>query len=218
MRPSHPTGKPGVVLVVHENRGLNPHIKDVARRIALEGFGRIRARRLILARGLPWRGGPRARAIHPTRSRQSTLEDFVSAARFLQQYPGGNGNLAVVGFCYGGGVAHQLATRLPDLRAAVPFYGGSPNPELAARVKAALQVHLAATDERINGAWPSYEAALKAANVAYEVFSYADTQHGFHNDTTPRYDEAAAQLAWQRTVQLLRRTLASTPTSTASAS
>jgi carboxymethylenebutenolidase len=127
---------------------------------------------------------------------------------WLRARPDGNGKLGVVGFCYGGGIAHWLSTRLPDLQAAVPFYGNSPAPEEAAKVKAPLLVHLAAVDERINAAWPAYEAALKAAGVAHTMHQYPGTQHGFNNDTTPRYDAAAAQLAWSRTVAFFKAQLA----------
>jgi len=134
-----------------------------------------------------------------------TREDFVAAVDYLKKRPDSTGHVGVVGFCYGGGIAHMLATRVPDLAAAVPFYGNSPDPSEAAKVKAPLLVHFAETDQRINAAWPAYEAALKAAGVSYEAHTYPGTQHGFNNDTTPRYDEAAAKLAWQRTVDFFKK-------------
>ena len=149
----------------------------------------------------------KARELFSKLDQTKTREDFVAAAQFLKHEPHGNGKLGVVGFCYGGGIAHLLATRLPDLDAAVPFYGMPPAPEEAKKVKAPLLVNLAEHDDRINSAWPAYETALKAAGVKYEAFSYPGTQHGFHNDTTPRYDEASAKLAWQRTLALFHRTL-----------
>jgi carboxymethylenebutenolidase len=210
VRPARPTGKLPAVLVVHENRGLNPHIEDIARRIALEGFLAFAPDALFTLGGYPG-DEDKARELFQKLDRAKTLEDFVASARFLAAHADSNGKLGVVGFCYGGGVAHQLATRLPELAAAVPFYGTAPAPELASQVKAALLVHLAETDERINAAFPPYEAALKAAGVKYEAYTYPGTQHGFHNDTTPRYDEAAAKLAWQRTLALFKRTLAVNP-------
>jgi carboxymethylenebutenolidase len=203
-------GKPGNVLVVHENRGLNPHIEDVARRFALEGFHAYAPDALAPLGGYPG-DEDKARELFGKLDQSKTREDFLAVAAFLKKDPKGNGKLGVVGFCYGGGIAHFLSTRLPDLNAAVPFYGMSPAPEDAAKVKVPLLVHLASNDERINTAWPAYESALKAANVKFEVFTYPNTQHGFHNDTTPRYDEAAAKQAWQRTVALFQRTLSATP-------
>jgi carboxymethylenebutenolidase len=206
VRPTKPAGKPGNVLVVHENRGLNPHIEDVARRFALEGFNAYAPDALYTLGGYPG-DEDKARELFSKLDQQKTREDFVAAAQFLKQEPHGNGKLGVVGFCWGGGIAHLLATRMPDLDAAVPFYGMPPAPEEAAKIKAPLLVNMAEQDERINSAWPAYEAALKAAGVKYEAFTYKGTQHGFHNDTTPRYDEAAAKLAWQRTLALFHRTL-----------
>jgi len=206
VRPAKPSGKPGNVLVVHENRGLNPHIEDVARRFALEGFNAYAPDALFTLGGYPG-DEDKARELFSKLDQNKTREDFVAAAQFLKHEPHGNGKLGVVGFCYGGGIAHLLATRLPDLDAAVPFYGMPPAPEEAKKVKAPLLVNLAEHDDRINSAWPAYETALKAAGVKYEAFSYPGTQHGFHNDTTPRYDEAAAKLAWQRTLALFHRTL-----------
>jgi carboxymethylenebutenolidase len=208
VRPAKPKGKgkPGNVLVVHENRGLNPHIEDVARRFALEGFNAYAPDALATLGGYPG-DEDKARELFSKLDQTKTREDFLATAKFLKSEPRGNGKLGVVGFCYGGGIAHLLSTRMPDLDAAVPFYGMSPGPETAAQVKAPLLVNLAEKDDRINSAWPAYEAALKAANVKFEVFTYPNTQHGFHNDTTPRYDEAAAKLAWQRTLALFQRTL-----------
>jgi carboxymethylenebutenolidase len=208
-RPVKPEGKLGTVLVVHENRGLNPHIEDVARRFALEGFNAYAPDALFPLGGYPG-DEDKARELFSKLDQTKTREDFLTVARFLKKEPKGNGKLGVVGFCYGGGIAHFLSTRMPDLDAAVPFYGSSPEPALAAQVKAPLLVQLAENDERINAAWPAYEAALQAAKVKFEVFKYPGTQHGFHNDTTPRYDEAAAKLAWQRTLDLFKRTLRGT--------
>src|SRR6185295_7955853 len=182
-------GKPGSVLIAHENRGLNPHIEDVARRFALEGFNAYAPDALYTLGGYPG-DEDKARELFSKLDQNKTREDFVAAAQFLKHEPHGNGKLGVVGFCYGGGIAHLLATRLPDLDAAVPFYGMPPAPEEAKKVKAPLLVNLAEHDDRINSAWPAYETALKAAGVQYEAFSYPGTQHGFHNDTTPRYGEA----------------------------
>jgi carboxymethylenebutenolidase len=205
-QPANAAGKLPTVLVVHENRGLNPHIEDVARRFALEKFIAFAPDALFPLGGYPG-DEDKARELFPKLDQQKTREDFVASAKFLKQDSQGNGKLGVVGFCYGGGIAHFLATRLPDLDAAVPFYGNAAAPEAAAQVKARLLVQLAENDERINAAWPAYEAALKAAKVNFEVFKYPGTQHGFHNDTTPRYDKKAAKLAWQRTLALFNRTL-----------
>jgi carboxymethylenebutenolidase len=206
VRPVKPGGKLPCVLVVHENRGLNPHIEDVTRRIALEKFIAFAPDALFPLGGYPG-DEDKARELFAKLDQTKTREDFVASAGFLQRHPEGNGKLGVVGFCYGGGITHMLATRLPQLVAAVPFYGSPPAPEAAQQVKAHLLVHLADQDDRINTAWPAYESALKAAGVTFEVFKYPGTQHGFNNDTTPRYDEAAAKLAWQRTLALFNRTL-----------
>ena len=209
-RPAKATGKLPAVLVVHENRGLNPHIEDVARRFALENFIVFAPDALFPLGGYPG-DEDKARALFSGLDQAKTQEDFIACARFLEGHPQSSGKLGVVGFCYGGGIAVLLATRLSDLDAAVPFYGRPTAPETAARIKAPLMVHLAEHDERVNTEWPSFEAALGAAGVKLELLTYPGTQHGFHNDTTPRYDEAAAKLAWQRTLAFFNRTLRAPP-------
>ena len=206
VRPAKPKGKPPVVLVVHENRGLNPHIEDIARRLALENFLAFAPDALFLLGGYPG-DEDKARELFAKLDQAKTREDFIASAKYLEKHPDGNGRLGVVGFCYGGGIAHFLAAKLPTLKAVVPFYGMPPAATEAANVKAPLLVHLAENDDRINSAWPEYEAALRAAHVKFEVFRYPGTQHGFNNDTTPRYDEAAAKLAWGRTLVFFNKTL-----------
>jgi carboxymethylenebutenolidase len=185
--------------VAHENRGLNPHIEDIARRVALENFIAFAPDALFPLGGYPG-DEDKARELFPKLDQAKVREDFVAAVEALKTLPGTNGKVGVVGFCYGGGVANFLATRVPDLGAAVPFYGNQPPAEDAARIKAPLLLHYAEKDERITGGWPKYEAALKAAGVKYEAFVYPGVQHGFNNNTTPRFDEAAAKLAWGRTI------------------
>lgn len=199
VRPAAAKGKLPGVLVVHENRGLNPHIEDIARRLALDNFVAFAPDALAPLGGYPG-DEDKARELFPKLDQAKTREDFVAAAAFLKARPECTGKVGVVGFCYGGGIAHMLAARVPDLGAAVPFYGNQPPVEDAAKVKAPLLVHFAENDARINAGWPAYEAALKAANVTYASHLYPGTQHGFNNDTTPRYDEAAAKLAWERTI------------------
>ena len=206
VKPKSATGKLPGILVVHENRGLNPHIEDIARRLALENYLVLAPDALAPLGGYPG-DEDKARAAFATLEQPKTREDMAAAFRFLKDNPGCTGKVGVVGFCYGGGIAHLLATRLPDLAAAVPFYGNNPPPEAAATIKAPLLVHLAEKDERINAAWPAYEAALKAANVKYQAYVYPGAQHGFNNDTTPRYDEASAKLAWTRTLEFFATNL-----------
>lgn len=194
------------VSLAHENRGLNPHIEDIVRRLALDGFMALAPDALTPLGGYPG-GEDKARQLFATLDQAKTRENFVAGARYLKSRVDCNGKLGVVGFCWGGGVAHVLATRLPDLDAAVPFYGNHPPAEDAARVKPPLLIHFAAVDERINAAWPAYEVALKAAGVRYTAHQYAGTQHGFNNDTTPRFDAASARLAWQRTLAFFGETL-----------
>ena len=207
VRPAGAAGKLPGVLVVHENRGLNPHIEDIARRIALEGFMAFAPDALAPLGGYPG-DEDKARELFAKLDPQKVREDFVAAAEYLKGRPDCTGKIGVVGFCFGGGIANLLATRLPDLSAAVPFYGAQPKPEDVPRIKAPLLIHYAEQDERINAGAAPYEAALKANKVRYQVFSYPGTQHGFNNDTTPRYDKAAAQLAWQRTIDFLKKNLA----------
>jgi carboxymethylenebutenolidase len=199
VKPKNAKGKLPVVLVVHENRGLNPHIEDIARRIALEDFIAVAPDALFPLGGYPGNEDA-ARELFGKLDQAKTREDFVAVTEHLQELPEGNGNVGVVGFCYGGGISNFLATRVPTLGAAVPFYGGAAPLEDVPKIKAPLLIHFAEQDERINAAWPAYEAALKSAKVSYQAHLYPGTQHGFNNDTTPRYDEAAAKLAWSRTI------------------
>jgi len=208
VQPTQSKGKLPVVLVVHENRGLNPHIEDITRRIALDNYIAVAPDALFPLGGYPG-DEDKARELFGKLDQSKTREDFVTTAEYLQKLPEGNGKLGVTGFCYGGGIANFLATRVPTLNAAVPFYGMAPAVEDVPKIKAPLLIHFAATDERINGAWPAYEAALKSAGVKYEAYTYPGTQHGFNNDTTPRYDEAAARLAWQRTMAFFDKHLRS---------
>ena len=206
VRPASAKGKLPGVLVVHENRGLNPHIEDIARRLALDNFIAFAPDALAPLGGYPG-DEDQARQLFPKLDQAKTREDFVAAYGFLKGLADSTGKVGVVGFCYGGGIANFLATRLPDLGAAVPFYGNQASAEDAAKIKSPLLVHYAENDQRINAGWPAYEAALKAANVPHTMHMYPGTQHGFNNDTTPRYDEAAAKLAWQRTIEFFNKYL-----------
>lgn len=195
------------VLVVHENRGLNPHIEDITRRLALDGFMAFAPDALTPAGGYPG-DEDKARDAFGKLDQPKTLQDFMASAAWLKARADGNGKLGVVGFCWGGGIVHSLSTRMPDLTAGVPFYGNVPAVSEAAKVKAPLLVHLAGIDDRINAPWPAYEAALKAAGVKITTHQYANTQHGFNNDTTPRFDAAAAKLSWERTLAFFKANLA----------
>jgi carboxymethylenebutenolidase len=205
--PANPKGKLPAILVVHENRGLNPHIEDIARRLALEGFIAYAPDALYPLGGYPG-DEDKARALFPKLDQTKTRADFVAAAKALESLPQASGKVGVVGFCYGGGVANYLATQLPELAAVVPFYGSQPPAAEVANIRAPLLIHDAGKDERILAGWPKYEEALKANHVAYEHFVYPGVEHGFNNDTTPRYDEAAAKLAWSRTVAFFKAKLA----------
>jgi len=189
---------PGI-LVIHENRGLNPHIEDITRRVALENFVAFAPDALFPLGGYPG-DEDKAREMFPKLEQAKTREDFIAAAGLLKARPECTGKIGAVGFCWGGGMVNYLATQLSDLAAGVPFYGVGPNLEDVEKIKCPLLIQSAEVDERINASWPDFERALKAAHVKYERYLYPGTQHGFNNDTTPRYDAAAAKLAWERTI------------------
>jgi carboxymethylenebutenolidase len=207
VRPANVSGKAPGVLVVHENRGLNPYIEDVARRLGVEGYLAFAPDGLTSVGGYPGDDEKGAELFRKV-DRQKMLEDFVAAAKWLKGRTDCTGKVAAVGFCFGGGVANSLAVRMgSDLAAAVPFYGGQPAAADVSRIKAPLLLHYASLDTRINAGWPAYEGALKANGVTYTAYMYEGANHGFHNDTTPRYDEAAAKLAWKRTLEFLQEYL-----------
>ena len=207
VRPVNAPDKVPGVLVIHENRGLNPYIEDVARRVAIAGFMALAPDGLTSVGGYPG-DDEKGAALFKQVDHGKMMEDFFVAATWLKSRPDCSGKIAVIGFCFGGGVANQLAVRMgADLAAAVPFYGVQPNAEEAAKIKAPLLAHYAELDTRITSGWPAYDAALSAAHVTHEGYVYAGANHGFHNDTTPRYDENAAKLAWQRTLDWLNKYL-----------
>jgi carboxymethylenebutenolidase len=206
-KPANATGKLPAVLVIHENRGLNPHIEDITRRIALDGYVAFAPDALTALGGYPG-DEDKARTEFAKLDQAKIRTDFLACYAALKARTDVTGKVGAVGFCYGGGMVHFLSTRLPDLAAGVPFYGNHPAAEEATKVKAPLQIHFAGIDERINAAWPAYEAALKAANARYAAHIYPNTQHGFNNDTTPRFDAAAAKLAWERTMGFFKQHLA----------
>jgi len=206
VRPANASGKlPGVV-VIHENRGLNPYIEDVARRLAVENFVAFAPDALTPVGGYPGNEEKAAQLFSQLDPAKRT-EDLLAAEPFLKSRPECNGKIGAVGFCFGGGIVNTMAVRFPDLAAAVPFYGAQPSAADAAKIKAPLLLHYASNDERIDAGWPAYEAALKANGVKYQEYTYPNTNHGFHNDTTPRYDEAAAKLAWSRTIAFFKEHL-----------
>lgn len=196
---------PGVV-VIHENRGLNPYIEDVARRAAKSGFIAFAPDALTPLGGYPGNDDD-GRELQRQRDREEMVEDFVAGVRFLQSHDLCTGKVGCVGFCFGGSVSNALAVRVSDLAAAVPFYGGQPAAEEVAKINAPLMIHYAGDDERVNAGWPAYQVALEAADKRYQQFTYPGVRHGFHNDTTPRYDQQAADLAWQRTIEFFRQNL-----------
>jgi carboxymethylenebutenolidase len=199
VKPANAPGKlPGVV-VVHENRGLNPYIEDVARRLASENYVAFAPDALTPAGGYPGNDEQGAKLFASLDATKRT-EDLLAAVPFLASRPECNGKLGAVGFCFGGGIANTMAVRFPELAAAVPFYGPQPSAADTAKIKAALLIHYAGLDERINAGWPAWKEALDRAHVRYAEYTYPNVNHGFHNDTTPRYDEAAAKLAWSRTL------------------
>jgi carboxymethylenebutenolidase len=207
VRPAKATGKLPGVLVVHENRGLNPYIEDVARRLGTANFIAFAPDGLTSVGGYPGddeKGG----AAFAKVDKPKMTEDFIAAARWLKARPDCSGKIGVVGFCFGGGISNTLAVRMgADLNAAVPFYGGQPPAAEVAKIKAPLMLHYASLDARITGAWPAYEEALKANHITYTGYVYEGANHGFHNDTTPRYDEKAAKLAWERTLEFFNKYL-----------
>ncbi|MFG6486034.1 dienelactone hydrolase family protein [Roseateles sp. BYS78W] len=205
-KPAVAAGKLPAVLVVHENRGLNPHIEDIARRVALAGYVAYAPDALAPLGGYPG-DEDKARELFGKLDPAKARADIVAGARGLLTLADANGKVGVVGFCYGGSLSNHIATQVPELAVAVPFYGGAPALPDVPRIKARLLLHFAGNDERVNATWPPYEAALKAAGVRYEAFTYAGTQHGFNNDTTPRFDAAAAQQAWERTLAVFKAVL-----------
>ncbi|MGE3520752.1 MAG: dienelactone hydrolase family protein [Vicinamibacterales bacterium] len=205
-RPANASGKLPAVLVIHENRGLNPYIEDVARRFATNNFIALAPDGTTSVGGYPGDEEKAAAAFRQVDGAKM-LEDFVASANWLKSRPESTGKLGAVGFCFGGGVVNTLAVRMPDLAAGAPFYGRQPSAEDTAKIQAPLLLHYAQNDQGINQGWPAFEAALKANNKKYQAFVYENTQHGVHNVTTPRYDEAAAKLAWQRTLDFFNANL-----------
>ena len=204
--PADAKKKLGGIVVVHENRGLNPYIEDVARRAALAGFITLAPDALTPLGGYPGNDDA-GREMQSKRDKGEMENDFIDAFYYLKNDKDCNGKVGVVGFCYGGGIANMMAVRVPELAAAVPFYGGQPAAEDVPKIHAPLMLHYASLDTRITGGWPAYEAALKANGKKYQAFIYEGANHGFHNNTTPRYDEAAADLAWQRTIDFFKENL-----------
>jgi carboxymethylenebutenolidase len=206
--PEEVKDKLGGIVVVHENRGLNPHIEDVARRAALAGFISLAPDMLTPLGGYPG-NDDKGRELQSKRDRNQMLEDFIAGYNYLKAHKNVNGKVGVVGFCFGGWIANMMAVRVPDLAAAVPFYGGQPAKEDVPNIKAPLLLHYAGLDTNVNKGWPAYEEALKENNKTYTAYTYPNVNHGFHNDTTPRYDKAAAELAWQRTMDFFKEKLKS---------
>lgn len=203
--PAGATAKLPAILVIHENRGLNPHIEDITRRLAVDNFVAFAPDALFPLGGYPG-NEDKARELFPKLDQAKTREDFVAAVSVLARRPESTGRVGAVGFCYGGGMVNYLATRLgAELAAGVAFYGSSPNVEDVPKIRCPLLIQSAEEDARINASWPAFEEALKAAKVDYQRYLYPETQHGFNNDTTPRYDAAAAKLAWDRTVAFFNR-------------
>ena len=205
-KPVDAKGKLGGIVVIHENRGLNPHIADVGRRAALAGFISISPDALTPLGGYPG-DDDKGRDLQSKRDRNEMLEDFIAAYDYLKEHKDCNGKIGVVGFCFGGWISNMMAVRIPTLSAAVPFYGGQPADADVAKINAPLLLHYAALDTRINEGWPAYEAALKANHKEYTAYMYPNANHGFHNDTTPRFDKDAAALAWNRTVDFFNTKL-----------
>ena len=204
--PADADGKLPGIIVVHENRGLNPHIEDVGRRAALAGFVSLAPDALTPLGGYPGNDDD-GRTLQRERDRNEMLEDFIAAYEHLKADPKCTGKVGVVGFCFGGWIANMMAVRLPDLSAAVPFYGGQPPLESVPEIQAPLLLHYAGLDARVNEGWPAYEEALKEHKKEYAAYVYPNVNHGFHNDSTPRYDKVAAELAWNRTIEFFKEEL-----------
>ncbi|MVN92610.1 dienelactone hydrolase family protein [Mucilaginibacter aquatilis] len=205
-KPANAKKKLGGIIVVHENRGLNPYIEDVGRRAAVAGFISLAPDALTPLGGYPG-NDDEGRTMQAKRDKGQMEEDFIAAYEYLKNHKDCNGKVGVVGFCYGGGIANMMAVRVPDLAAAVPFYGAQPALADVPKIKAPLMLHYASLDTRITAGWPAYEAALKENNKKYQGFIYEGANHGFHNDTTPRYDKTAAELAWKRTIDFFNENL-----------
>jgi len=205
-KPADAKKKLGGIVVIHENRGLNPHIEDVARRAALAGFISIAPDMLTPLGGYPG-NDDQGRELQSKRDRNEMLEDFIAAYEYLKVHKDCSGKIGVVGFCFGGWIANMMAVRIPDLSASVPFYGGQPAKEDVPKINAPLLLHYGELDTRVNEGWPAYEAALKENKKEYTVYMYPNANHGFHNNTTPRYDKAAAELAWKRTIDFFSQKL-----------
>ena len=205
-KPADAKNRLGGVVVIHENRGLNPYIEDVGRRLALAGFISIAPDALTPLGGYPG-DDDKGRDMQSKRDKNEMLENFVDAFEYLKKQPDCNGKVGAVGFCFGGGIVNLMAVRLPDLAAAVPFYGAQPPTDQVSNIKAPLLIHYAGLDTRVNEGWPAFETALKENKITYTAYIYPGVNHGFHNDTTPRYDKAAAELAWQRTIDFFNKEL-----------
>lgn len=204
-KPKDTKQKLGGIIVVHENRGLNPYIEDTGRMAALEGFLSLAPDALSPLGGYPG-NDDEGRAMQQKRDRMEMLEDFIAAYDYLKAHPNCNGKIGVVGFCFGGWISNMMAVRIPELAASVPFYGGQPTEDID-KIKAPLLLQYAGLDTRVNAGWPAYEKALKAENKAYQVFVYPEVNHGFHNTSTTRYDKEAATLAWSRTIDFFKKHL-----------
>jgi carboxymethylenebutenolidase len=196
---------PGII-VVHENRGLNPYIEDVGRRAALEGFITLAPDALTPLGGYPG-NDDEGRAMQQKRDKNEMLEDFIAAFEYLKDHKDCNGKIGVVGFCFGGWISNMMAVRVPELSASVPYYGSQPTAEETAKINAPLMIHYAELDKRVNEGWPAFEVALKKYNKEYITYIYPEVNHGFHNNTTPRFDEAAANLSWTRTIDFFKEKL-----------
>jgi carboxymethylenebutenolidase len=204
--PADKKGKVPGIVVVHENRGLNPYVEDVGRRAAVAGFISIAPDALTPLGGYPGNDDA-GRAMQAKRDRDEMLEDFIAAYEYLKNHPDCTGDIGVVGFCFGGWISNMMAVQIPELGASVPYYGGQPTADEAAKIKVPLMLQYASLDERVNAGWPAYQAVLKANGVENTAYFYPETNHGFHNNTTSRYDEAAANLSWERTIKFFNEKL-----------